>query len=431
MPVNEEAVMRLLKKIMLTVFLSGTFFVVFAREDPFRIARGAQLVEADTYGRTRWDNPIDRGGAFFITPDPRQGFDDVITYISLPRLEKRRAAVPLERFFTDNKEFLVEEALYSPNTAGKRRKNYWIEDCFFYDTKNGEAGLRVLNYFISKSMRKKRTFFMHWNLKKNLITGAYLLFEEDASPRKGEYDFHSVQVDGMGYNPAGRTYYYLKIEADIQVRRQGKYTQYRYAGDQRYTVHAMSEEGDRPVVTFTAGSRDTRGTYQPDLNFYFMPAYRDPGHEIEKKSPVGYLVDLNHGQTREIAVQRHTYWSEFDLQRGTLYHVSSSTGTLWATDLATGRKTASLKLGDAGDDRYRKFGFYDDATLLYYLQGRVLFIDIKNMVVRKTIDLAGRFEEFSASSPVYILTGGRALLVEARTVHNKTTGYVYYLDSIE
>ncbi len=397
-----------------------------AQEKSFHIISGAKLVETDTYGRTHWDNLVDRGGRFFIEPSPLKGFDDTVSFITLPDLKLETLDVPLRAFFEKNKSLLVEEKLDS-ELRGKLRKNYWIEDCFFFDTANGEAGLRVINYFILKKGQAKRTFFVHWDLRRNEITGALPLFEETHVPRTGEYEETSLGVENIGYDAEKKTCYYLKTESRLKKTRVGKYDRYLNVGDQTFTIHAIEGESDRAVAAVKIGSRQTRGMLSADGRRYFMPAYRDLGHVGEKTHPVGYIFDLRTGGARRVGIQRHTYWSDFDASEKTLYHVSSSTGKLWITDILSGRKKGEVRLGDAGDDAYRKFGVWNENTLLYYIRGRLFYIDARKPAVRRTVDLAARFPEFSGSSPIYILPGGRGIVVEARNPDNKTTGYLYYL----
>jgi hypothetical protein len=175
------------------------------------------------------------------------------------------------------------------------------------------------------------------------------------------------------------------------------------------------------------GSRQARGVFSAGRRMYFLPAYRDLGHVSEKTHPEGFIINLETGGCRRVDTQRHACWSDFDASGNILYHVSSSTGKLWITDINSGRTRGEVRLGDAGDDRYRKFGVFNEDTLLYYIRGKLFYIDARQTAVRRTVDLAARFAEFSGSSPAYILPDGRGIVIEARTTHNKTTGYLYYL----
>jgi hypothetical protein len=424
----KEAFMNRLNKMTVFFLLVFVFSPLAAENISFTITKGAKLVLEDTYGKTHWDNLVDRGRMFYCEPlITIEGFADKIRFIKIPEMVKITLDVPLKNFFNTNSDLLVGGALYSTLKNGKQRKNYWIEGCFFYDTKNGEAGLRVLNYYRQKPGSIKRTYFVHWDLKKNVITGAVLLLEEKRIPHKGEYAYTGLSLREIGYNYHTKTYYYEITEADIQVKLKGKYRKYIHTRDDRFRFYGISGGKATPVVTVECGSWNSVGIYNPDLNMYFLPAYKDPGQVYDKKYPQGFLVDLTSGTYKKIAIQRHAYWCAFNPAKNMLYHVSSSSGKLWATDITTGKKTAALYLGDAGDDRYRKLALRDSGTLLFYLKGKLMVIDINNFSIRQTIDLPKQFSEFSASSPAYILPGGKGLIIEARTVHNKTTGFLYYL----
>ncbi|MBN2354412.1 MAG: hypothetical protein JXD23_17710 [Spirochaetales bacterium] len=408
------------------ILMAAAAAPIAAQEKSFHIVSGAKLVDPDTSGRTKWDTLVDRGGRFFITPSPLKGFDDTVSFITLPDLKLETLDVPLRAFFEKNKSLVVEEKLDS-ELRGKLRKNYWIEDCFFFDTANGEAGLRVINYFLLKKGQAKRTFFVRWDLRTNEITGALPLFEETHLPRTGDYTEDITGVDTIGYDAEKKTCYYLKSECLIKNTREGAYNRILYVGDQTFTIHAIEGGSDRAVAAVKIGSRQTRGMLSTGGRRYFMPAYRDLGHVYDKKHPVGFVFDLRTGGARRLDIQRHAYWSDFDVSAKTLYHLSSSTGKLWITDVVSGKKKGELRLGDAGEDNYRKFGLLDENTLLYYIRGKLFYIDIRKPAVTRTVDLAARFTEFSGSSPIYILPGGRGIVVEARTPHNKTTGFLYYL----
>ncbi|MBN1696781.1 MAG: hypothetical protein JW881_04650 [Spirochaetales bacterium] len=400
---------------------------VYGGEKEWKVVKGAKLVEEDTYGKTYWDNPIDRGTMLYLKPVYSNDFKDAITCVKLPGLEKITIDVPLERFFSANKKLLYDGALSSTLKNGKERKNYWIEDCFFYDSQNGEAALRVLNYYLLEKGNIQRTFLVHWNLKRNIITKAVLLMEKEHQRQKGEYEYSSISIDPIGYNEQKKLYYYQKTEEKIKVELDGKYSKYIHQGNDICSIYAFNTRSNKALAKLEFGSRDTRGVYNPDLNLYFLPAYSDLGHVDEKTHPKGFLIDFNNGKIRTIQTQRHVYWADIDPDRNVLYHVSSSSGKLWETDLETGEKKRELAVGDAGDDRYRKFGICDSSTLLYYLRSKVLVIDTGSFTVHSTVDLAKEFSEFSSSSPAYILPRGGGIIVEARNDHNKTTGYLYYL----
>ncbi|HEQ70932.1 MAG TPA: hypothetical protein ENN69_00445 [Spirochaetia bacterium] len=419
--------MKLFGLIGALTLICVVFFPLSGDEKTFVMAGRAQVVAEDTYGKTRWDNPVNRNGLLYVIPVPPESFVDRVSFFSLPELKHITVDVPLQDFFSHHPELLVEGALTSTLKNGKERKNYWIEDCFFYDIQNGEAGLKVLNYFLLSKGNIKRTYFVHWDLKRNRISGAVLLLEDRHIPRSGEYDFQSVAVDGIGYNPRLKEYYYLTVTADMRAIKDGKYTKYIHRGDAQFQFYGISGTSQRKIAVLETGSRNSYGAYNAELNLFFLPAYRDLGHVEEKQHPEGFILDLTKGGASKITIQRHAYWSAFDPHRKVLYHVSSSSGTLWVTDLATGEKKAELFLGDAGDDRYRKLSLFDGHTLFYYLHGKVMIVDTDTNTVRGTIDLAARFSEFSASSPAYILPDGLGLVIEARTAHNKTTGFLYFL----
>ena len=79
------------------------------------------------------------------------------------------------------------------------------------------------------------------------------------------------------------------------------------------------------------------------------------------------------------------------------------------------------------DDQYRKLGLLDGDTLLYYLGAKVVFIDVNELKIIKTVDITKLSAEISYSSPGYILPDGKGIIVEARTRNNKTTGSLYYI----
>ncbi len=420
--------MNRVKTAVIFIIAAGALCFIWTEDFSFKIVKSAKLVAENTYGTTHWDNPVDRGRMFYCEPDIlNEGFEDKIRLIKIPEMEKITLDVPLKDFFTANSGLLVEGALYSTLKNGKERKNYWIEDCYYYDTQNGEAGLRVINYFLMKKGSLQRIYFVHWDLNTNSITGAVLLYEDRHIPRTGEYAYTSVSVHPVGYNHSTKTYYFIKNAADIQVKKEGKYNKYIHTKDDSFQFYAAKGINVTPVTTIETGSWNSAGIYNPDLNLFFLSAYKDRGEVLDRMNPIGFLVNLTSGTYKQIAIQRNTYWCDFNPAKNVLYHASCLTGKLWATDLATGAKTAELYLGDAGDDRYRKLAVRDENTLLYYLNGTLFLVDTNTYKILNTVSLPKRFPDFTTSSPAYILPDGRGVIMEARTDNNKTTGFLYYI----
>ncbi|MBN2544717.1 MAG: hypothetical protein JXB50_02900 [Spirochaetes bacterium] len=421
------------RKILLSVLIFAVLLFGSSVKKSFLLTGSADLVKKNTYGNTCWYNVVDRNRMLYVFDkygyNPFEHFNDTVSFIKIPSLEKINIEVPVEKFLKDNKNLMVDGLLYE-NVNNKKRKNYRISNCFFYDSENMAAGLELINNVYRGRTKFNRKYYLHWDLKSNKIIKAYLLYDEIWNPidKKGSNTYYFF--DGLGYNYKNRMFY-GKLSKTVLISENyiedgKKRTKSIQDGDQRNQFISI-DLNDKKIVSEIIINRGGDIFYNMDLNICFFHAYKSTDIDKEPKDPIGFIINFENDGYNVIDSQMWTYWAEFDREKNLLYQISSITGKMWINDIVTGKKINELYLGDAGDGEYRDFGLIEPNVLFYNIRGRFVFVDCDQLKIIKNLMINEIIPGISCFSRTFLLPDRSGMIIEERTDKNRTTGILYFL----
>jgi hypothetical protein len=229
-----------------------------------------------------------------------------------------------------------------------------INKLLFYDQENGEAGIEVSDRWGNNRVR--RHFFIHWDLKKRRLTEATLV----ARGRPGRSHSDSL---ALGYNHRRREFYYAR---QIYQRK-----------NKRRVVSIIGFKAGKPrVVAQFRSSRPIRRETYYDSRRHRSLLIEYAELADQNHNPKGFLVDLERGKVRSIAIPVTTYGVAFEPSGDRVHVYSSQLGEIWSLDANSGMLLQQLKVGRQG----HVLGLVTPNTLLLVRNSGLRFLGLKTQL---------------------------------------------------